>query len=74
MAKNSLANRQRTTHMTSMANDAAMEAVEHQRKDRMCLSCRSMFDSAWSGERVCPRCKGTSAWRTGSIERFHKYQ
>jgi hypothetical protein len=33
---------------------------------RSCLNCKSVFDSAWSGERVCPRCKGTTAWRNGA--------
>jgi hypothetical protein len=56
-----------------MNKDMEMEAVElHQRKERMCLSCGSMFDSAWRGERVCPRCKGSSAWRTGFIERYQR--
>jgi hypothetical protein len=25
-----------------------------------------VFDSAWAGERVCPRCKGTTTWRNGA--------
>lgn len=35
------------------------------RLERTCLSCRTTFDSAWAGERICVRCKGTSAWRIG---------
>ena len=39
------------------------------RQRRLCLHCKVAFDSAWAGERVCPRCKGTTAWRNGaSIE------
>ncbi len=39
------------------------------RLQRLCLNCKAVFDSAWAGERVCPRCKGTTAWRNGaSIE------
>ena len=34
-------------------------------KARRCLRCDTRFDSAWSGERICPRCKGSSAWRNG---------
>lgn len=34
-------------------------------KERNCLRCAASFASAWSGERICPRCKGTTAWRTG---------
>lgn len=33
---------------------------------RVCLGCKSLFDSAWAGERVCPRCKGTTSWRNGA--------
>jgi len=32
---------------------------------RTCLGCKTTFDSAWAGERICARCKGTSAWRIG---------
>ena len=34
-------------------------------KTRNCLICRSPFQSAWSGERVCQRCKTTTTWRSG---------
>lgn len=30
-----------------------------------CLACRRPFLSAWVGERICPKCKTSSAWRTG---------
>ena len=33
-------------------------------KVRKCLICREAFPSAWSGERVCRRCKTTSTWRS----------
>lgn len=36
------------------------------RLERNCLSCRTRFDSAWAGERICQRCKGTTAWRNGA--------
>ena len=32
---------------------------------RRCLKCRQPFSSAWSGERVCAKCKASSAWREG---------
>lgn len=35
-------------------------------KKRHCLMCLDTFDSRWAGERVCPRCKGTSTWREGN--------
>jgi len=34
--------------------------------DRQCLRCQSSFPSAWVGERICTRCKTSSAWRQGS--------
>jgi Zn finger protein HypA/HybF involved in hydrogenase expression len=35
-------------------------------KVRKCLSCQTPFQSAWSGERVCPKCKTSSSWRAGT--------
>jgi len=35
-------------------------------KTRQCLRCRTGFVSKWAGERICSRCKGTNAWRSGS--------
>ena len=32
-------------------------------KTRKCLNCRKSFESEWSGERVCKRCKGLDSWR-----------
>ena len=31
-------------------------------KTRSCLKCREPFESEWSGERVCRRCKGRDSW------------
>ena len=39
-------------------------------KTRRCLRCQTTFDSQWSGERICPRCKGTSTWREGNSAEF----
>ncbi len=30
---------------------------------RHCLRCSEQFESRWSGERICPRCKGSPGWR-----------
>lgn len=35
-------------------------------KVRLCLMCREAFESSWSGDRVCRKCKNTSTWRSGS--------
>ena len=34
-------------------------------KTRQCLRCSTSFQSSWSGERVCTRCKSSNAWRNG---------
>jgi hypothetical protein len=35
-------------------------------KVRKCLTCRTPFESEWSGERICKRCKSTAAWKSGT--------
>lgn len=35
-------------------------------KVRECLRCQTKFESQWAGERICGRCKGSTAWRTGA--------
>ena len=34
-------------------------------RPRKCLCCRTLFDSEWSGERVCKRCQSGTAWKQG---------
>lgn len=41
------------------------EQVKPVAKLRPCLRCRTEFQSKWAGERICARCKGTTAWRSG---------
>ncbi len=48
-----------------MHDEAADRTCEHVRARRRCLRCETDFDSAWVGERICPHCKSTSAWRSG---------
>lgn len=43
--------------------DLSQQATADKPKARSCLRCETRFMSAWSGERICPRCKGSSAWR-----------
>ncbi len=40
----------------------------HEPKTRDCLMCCEAFLSAWSGERICPRCKKSTAWRNALAE------
>jgi hypothetical protein len=35
------------------------------RKERQCLLCLVPFESEWSGERICQKCKTRSVWREG---------
>lgn len=53
---------------TSAASDEVRETPRpHVAKIRKCLVCKSPFESSWAGERVCRRCKSTSAWRGGAL-------
>ncbi len=36
---------------------------------RPCLKCQTIFSSAWSGERICPRCKSSKSWQSGGLSR-----
>ncbi len=54
--------RPQTTRDPSEETD---DEVKTEPKTRKCLLCRQPFPSAWAGERVCRKCKSTSAWRTG---------
>lgn len=36
--------------------------------DRACLCCRKTFPSAGFGERICPGCKGSTAWRGAVLQ------
>jgi hypothetical protein len=40
-------------------------------KVRQCLLCEARFQSAWSGERICTRCKSKDAWRRGAPRQVH---
>jgi uncharacterized paraquat-inducible protein A len=31
---------------------------------RACLRCKAVFQSEGFGERICPRCKGSSVWKS----------
>jgi hypothetical protein len=57
-------------HIKPIASERLIDPGETQRRERLCLSCRGAFDSAWVGERICPRCKGSSAWRSGSSRTY----
>ncbi|MDQ7250826.1 hypothetical protein [Dongia sedimenti] len=46
-----------------MLSDESFEPAIARRKPRACLCCAAPFDSAWAGERICPRCKASASWR-----------
>jgi uncharacterized paraquat-inducible protein A len=52
----------RSRHSGGMFEEA-LELPQPRRKQRDCLCCAKTFDSAWAGERICPRCKGSATWR-----------
>ncbi len=39
-------------------------------RTRDCLTCRAPFESEWSGERICRRCKSHRTWRSGAPQVF----
>jgi len=47
-------------------HDELHRAIEE--KTRKCLICKTPFQSAWAGERVCRRCKATSTWRSTGLD------
>ncbi len=49
------------SHMTKPVPDGDIDP-----KVRNCLACLRPFNSAWAGERICPKCKSSSSWRSGS--------
>lgn len=56
------------TPATIVSDDLPPEDIP---KVRQCLKCATEFPSQWSGERICPRCKSTNAWRTSGPMRSH---
>ncbi len=49
-----------------MKNKKPVPDEDIEPKLRHCLACRSPFTSAWAGERICPKCKSSSTWRSGT--------
>jgi len=46
-----------------MLNDESPNLRLPRPKRRVCLCCAKAFESAWAGERICPHCKASAAWR-----------
>lgn len=46
-------------------NSEAAASPLHKEKHRRCLVCSEDFVSAWAGERVCKKCRSSTAWRQG---------
>jgi hypothetical protein len=46
-------------------NSEAGASPMHKEKTRRCLVCSEDFVSAWAGERVCKKCRSSTAWRQG---------
>ena len=58
----------------SMSDAADAELIEVDTsapKRRLCLRCQTKFESAWAGERICGRCKSTTAWKMGTPPQSH---
>lgn len=50
--------------MTENSPETSEYEPAHVIKIRKCLRCSESFESTWTGERVCKRCKGTAEWRS----------
>ena len=50
--------------------DAEVIERAHVAKKRRCLMCRTDFQSAHAGERVCSRCRQSKAWREGDMPSY----
>ncbi len=53
-----------------MTDRPALDTPPEQPRDdgpklRQCLRCEDEFESEWSGERICRRCKTSATWRGG---------
>jgi hypothetical protein len=60
-----------------MSFDESHEPGMARPKRRACLCCAGPFESAWAGERICPRCKGSATWRedlSGSGSNHARYE
>lgn len=53
------------THLPDAPLDHGSTPAWDVPKERLCLRCRSPFNSEWSGQRICPYCKKSSVWRNG---------
>ena len=57
--------RQRGTDASAVPEESVIKpALVPIPRQRVCLRCEQAFASAWVGERICSRCKTTSAWRS----------
>jgi len=54
-----------TTYIRAPGDDPR---PQHEVKTRKCLKCRDLFESRWSGERVCKRCKGSTAYTDSGLD------
>ena len=52
------------------ATEAAPAGQVQVRKQRRCLGCDEMFDSAWAGERRCKKCRGMAAFRETGMDEY----
>jgi len=50
--------------------DQPLRRTDDVARTRDCLTCRSPFESEWSGERICRRCKSHRSWRSGAPQVF----
>lgn len=47
-------------------NAARTKNTKEMMEKRLCLTCGTMFNSLWSGNRRCDPCKNKASWRNGN--------
>ena len=48
-----------------LVDNLLTQAINDVPKKRSCLCCNLVFESESFGNRICSRCKSTTAWRNG---------
>lgn len=64
-SENAMSLNTENSDLSANENDEIEIGQLHQEKKRRCLVCSEDFLSAWAGERVCKKCRSSTAWRQG---------
>ena len=65
LSNSPLVNEVTRQHVLAVAAEHGYTVNRNAQKLRRCLMCGDEFLSEWSGNRICKRCKSSTAWRSG---------